>query len=916
MLSGLIARLRSLWTGIAHPGSINARMDEEFQLHIDLRTEDLVRSGLVPDEAARIARLEFGKTDHRRLEARRARGLGPLDELRFSWLDLKLGARMLVKHPGLSIVGGLGIAVVIAIGASFFAVGSALLSGLPLDEGDRLVSIEYLDTKWSDREPRIVHDFEAWRGGLTSVIHLGAQRSLQRNLVSGDGRAEPIRVAEMSASGFRVARVPAMLGRTLLDSDEVEGAPPVVVIGHDAWRARFGSDPGIVGRLVRLGGTMHTVVGVMPKGFAFPLYHQYWTPLHVDASDHERRQGAAIRVFGRLAPGASLARAQAELTAYGQRMATELPETHGSLRPRVMPYQDAFNPSDEIYALGLIQFLVIMLVLVVCTNVATLVYARTAARHGEIAVRSALGASRPRIVGHLFAEALVLSTASAAVGLLLAQITLNELNGILVGLDTAVPFWMTFRLSITTVIVAVLLAGLAAVIVGVVPALKATGKRVNATLQRLSSGVTGLQLGRTWTVLIVAQAAFAVAVIPFAVHTARVFLEFGTAKPGFLSSDFLAFRVMMDREVPASGEVANYNREYTARYVARQRDLERRLESEPGISHVIHLQGVPGNSPRAGVEVEGAANAVVGTTRVDIGFFDALGVPIAAGRPFSASDAGATAGGEWRDGDGDGFAEYRAGDVVSTSTTVLVNRSFVSEVLGGASALGRRVRYAGRMDDGQSAVQAQWYEIIGVVNDFPAKPMEPDAPRAMIYHPIAEGELTDLVAIRLSGMTPSSFGEQLRQITATVDPSLRVHDIRPFDVALREEHLAMRMTALGITLVTVSVLLLSAAGIHALMSFTVERRRREIGIRMALGADRARVVWGIFARALGQLAIGVGIGAVLAPVLLRADGPFTAGKVVVLVGVSGVMLIVGLLASVGPTRRTLRIQPTEALKEG
>jgi predicted permease len=917
MLSGLVARMRSLWAGVRRSATVDAEMQEEFRLHMELRAADLVRSGLAPDEAARVARVEFGKTDHRRQEARRARGLGLFDELRFSWIDLRLGLRMLVKYPGLTLVGGLGMAVVIAFSTTFVAVTTALLSGLPLDEGDRIVSIEYIDTRWNDEEPRIIHDFEAWRGELKSVTDLGAQRTIQRNLLTGDGRAEPVQVAEMSTSGFRIARVPAALGRHLLESDERGDAQPVVVIGYDAWRARFGSDSGIVGRQVRLGGATHSVVGVMPQGFGFPVHHQYWTPLRLDASDFERRKGPAIQVFGRLAAGATLEQAQTELAVYSQRLATDFPRTHADLRARVMPYQDAFNGSDEIWQMGLMQLLIVMLVGVICTNVATLVYARTAARHTEIAVRSALGASRPRIVGHLFAEGLVLSAVSAAAGLGIAGIALGRINAILISLNTALPFWMKFHVSFGTVLYAIVLAGAAAVIVGVTPALKATSTRVNASLQRLSSGATGMQLGRTWTALIVAQAAFAVAVIPFAVHQARVFLEYGTAKAGFLSKDFLAFRLRMDRDVPTTAGASNYDREFTARYRTQQENLVRRLESEPEISHLIHLQGIPGNAPLASVEVEGAAiTAVVGTSRVDIEFFDALGVPIASGRMFNSGDAGVAVGGEWRDGDGDGFVEYRAGDSVATSTAVLVNRSFVSDVFGGANALGRRLRYSGRMDDGQSAAPMKWYEIVGVVNDFPAKPMEPDAPRAMIYHPIADGELTDLMAIRLSGVSPSTFGDRLRQITATVDPSLRVHNIRPFDVALREEHLAMRMTALGIGIVTASVLLLAAAGIYSLMSFTVERRRREIGIRIALGADRARVVRGVFGRALRQLAIGVGVGAAIAPLVLRLDGPITAVKVATLVVVSGAMLLVGVLASIGPTRRSLRIQPTEALKDG
>lgn len=915
MLSGLVARARSLWRGVARPGSLDAEMQEEFRLHIELRAEDLVRAGMEPDEAMRVARVEFGKTDHRRQEARRARGLGALDELRFSWIDLKLGARMLLKYPGLTIVGGLGMAVAIAVSTSFFAVATALFSGLPFREGDRIVSIDYFDTRWNDEEPRIVHDFDAWRSQLATVKDLGAWRTTQRNLITADGRAEPVTIGEMTASGFRVARVRPMFGRHLLASDERNGAPRVLVVGYDVWRARFGSDSAVVGREVRIGNTIHTIVGVMPPGFGFPLAHQYWTTLRLDASAYERRRGPAIHVFGLLAEDATLGKARSELTAYGTRMAVDYPRTHATLRARVMPYEDAFNGRDELLQIGFVQVLVILLVAVVCTNVATLVYARTTARHSEIAVRSALGASRPRIVGHLFAEGLVLAAVSALLGLGISQVVLSQTSAILVGLDTMLPFWMKLRLAPATIVYTAVIAIFAAVIVGVTPALKATGKHVNASLQRLSSGATGMKLGRTWTALIVAQAAFAVAVIPIAVHTARVFIGYGTANPGFMSRDFLTFRLLMDREDPATANAATYNREFTARYLARQRDLVRRLQSEPGLSHLIHLMGMPGNAPLANVEIEGITAAVVGTARVDTGYFGAFGVPIVAGRKFEAADAGTMAGGEWRDGDGDGHVEYREGQLVAASTAVIVNSSFVRDVLGGTNALGRRLRYQGHMEDGQSAEPMQWYEIVGVMSDFPAEPMEPDSPRAMIYHPIAHGELTDLMAIRLSGVAPSNFGGRLREIAATVDPSLRVQGIRPFDVAVREEHLAMRMTALGIGVVTLSVLLLSAAGIYALMSFTVERRRREIGIRMALGADRTRVVRGIFARALGQLAIGVAVGVVLAPLLLRGDGPLTVEKLITLAAVSVVMLIVGLLASIGPTRRTLLIQPTEALKD-
>ena len=942
MLARLFAQARSLWNGIRRTNDVDAEMEQEFRAHIEMRTADLVRSGVAPEEAARIARIEFGKTDHRRQEARQARGLGAFDEMRFSWLDIKLGARMLGKYPGLTFVGTLGMAVVIAIGAGFFAVTAAIFGGLPFDDGDRIVAIQNVDTRWREPERRIVHDFVAWRDELKSVEDLGAQRTVSRNLITAAGPGEPVPVAEISASAFRITRVPALLGRHLLDDDEREGAPPVVVIGYEAWRTHFDSDSAALGTQLRLGGVSHTLVGVMPKGYGFPVFHQYWTPLHIRPADFVRGQGPALFVFGRLAPGATLQSAQAELTAIGQRMTTDFPQTHERLRPRVIPYVNEFNASDEAMQFGLMQLFVVVLLLVVCTNVATLIYARTASRHSEIAVRTALGASRRRIVAHLFAESLVLCALAAAAGLAVVAYALGQTNSLVEEMGGNIPFWMRFDVSALTVGYMVVLTALGAVIVGVVPALKATGARVNLTLQRLSSGASGMQLGKTWTMLIVAQAAFAVAVLPVAVHYAREFVKISRSEPGFATKEFLIFTTRLDRPTPPSATADAYDSEFTARYGLVQGELKRRLEADPAVSDVIRLRGSPSRARRAQVDVEGLTGPsgdstrtqiIVGTLRVDIKFFEALGVPVVAGRGFGPSDPGVIANAVWRDRDGDGIVEPYVGDPAAqpgagergrvippdaggTETRVaIVNTSFVRQVLHGANAVGRRIRYPEKMEDGESAATMHWYEIVGVVEDFPAIPIDPDDPEGVIYHPITTGSLTEMLAVHVHGMSPAAFTGRLRTIATALDPELRLQNVRSMDAEMREAHRIMRLTAVGIFAVTASVLLLAAAGIYSMMSFTVERRRREIGIRIALGADRARVVRSIFARAFAQLGIGVVVGALLAPALLTFDSPMNGVKVLTLGGVSGAVLFVGLLASIGPTRRSLTIQPTEALKD-
>src|ERR671919_327413 len=248
MVTSLAARLRSLWRGLRRRSDVEAEMTEEFRLHLELRTADLVRSGLSRAEAARQARLEFGHAESYKQEGRESRGLKPFDELRVSWLDIKLGLRMLVKYPGLTLIGGLGRALAVAIGAGFFVIMTAIFSGLPLDEGERVVAIETWDTEVNRRDGRILHDFVTWRDELKSVEDLGAFRNNARNLVAPDGPAEPVTVAEMTAAGFRVARVPPLLGRPLVEEDEQEGAPLVIVIGYDVWRTRFASDPAAGGR--------------------------------------------------------------------------------------------------------------------------------------------------------------------------------------------------------------------------------------------------------------------------------------------------------------------------------------------------------------------------------------------------------------------------------------------------------------------------------------------------------------------------------------------------------------------------------------------------------------------------------------------------------------------------------------------
>ena len=293
-------------------------LQRELAGHLALAEDELRRKGYAPRDAARLARAAAGGRIQTLEALREQRGLPWLSS---SWLDVKLGLRLLVRNWGLTLVGGLAMTLAISIAAVVFAAFDILVwSPLPLDEGDRVVAIQVWDREAGRRRDTTWQDLERWRASLQSVDDVGAFQTIRRNIITPDGSVELAAVAEISAAGFRVARVPALIGRPIVDADAAPGAAPVVVIGHDVWQRRFAGARDVIGRELRLGTAVHTVVGVMPDGFQFPLNFRYWVPLRPGAPGNDdilRNTGPEGVVFGRLAPGATIARAHAEVSALG-----------------------------------------------------------------------------------------------------------------------------------------------------------------------------------------------------------------------------------------------------------------------------------------------------------------------------------------------------------------------------------------------------------------------------------------------------------------------------------------------------------------------------------------------------------------------------------------------------------------------
>lgn len=828
----------------------------------------------------------------------------------FSALDFTLAWRMLLRYPGLSLVSVLGMSVGITIAAGAISIVSMLMgTTLPLPEGDRLVSLVNWDAATNSRELRLLHDLEAWRGAR-SIEDLSVSRNVERNLIVEGGSPEVVLVAEISASAFRAARVEAYRGRTLLPEDERAGAPDVIVIGHDEWVRRFDADRDIIGRSLTLGATAYTIVGVMPKGFGFPTFHSFWIPWRLAAGGHAPRSGPGIHVFGRLAPGATLESAEAELTALGRRVAAASPATHEHLRPRVMAYAQAFSEIDDpedALAVYAIEIALVLLLVLICVNVAILVYARTATRQGEIAVRGALGASRRRIVTQLFVEALLLAGVSAAVGIGLTAVGLRQIERGMTAMVGPWPFWFSLELQTTTVLAVVGLTLGAAAIVGVTPALKATGRRVQTHLQTLSPGSgSRMQMGRLWTMLIVAQVAVTVAILPMAAHLAWGSLRMPSGG-GYATGEFLGASLWLDDTAAASGSGETA---LAARYGDALAEIERRMKDDARVREVTYSLARPGrelavmletdDAPGPGGGVEGTMRrTLVRFNRVAPNFFAAFDVPVSIGRDLTAADASADAAG---------------------TPGVVVSRGLVEQVFDGANPLGRRIRYVGSSPQPPSGNVGleHWYEIVGVVPDFPIPGPFDDESEGRVYHAVAADDLYPAhLSVRVRAGDPAALADPLRELSASIDPDLLLRDVSTAAIAFTQAQGMMRLIGVSLALVVLSVVLLSSAGIYALMSFTVARRRREIGIRAALGADRNRILVGIFSRVLAQLGAGAVLGLVAAVGLEQLlEGDMVRNyRAMLLPNVVLLLMTLGVIAAIGPVRHGLRIQPVDALRD-
>ena len=811
-----------------------------------------------------------------------------------SWVDVRLGLRTLVRAPGLSFVAVCALALGIPVGLAPMHAVDALERPLPGDPDGRIRTLCY----WRDtaHEHATAGDFALWRTSLRSFGALAAYRPTIVNLETDhDTGAGPLVPGiETTAATFDILGTPAMLGRVLRADDERPGAPSVVVIGHDLWRAQFGGDPDVVGRPLVIGAAPFSVIGVMPPAFRFPTSHQLWLPLRLPDDGAGPRSGAPLVVFGRLSDGVTPDAAQAELQALTSGLAAANPDAFDRLRAAVLPAWHLtfdFPSPGGLRALpefALVQVLMLAPLLVACVNVGLLVLAQTSTRASEFAVRTALGASRGRILTQVFVEFLVLAVIAAGAGLLI----LGWLPGrLLTALGITVPYWIDTGLNAATALRGLGLAAGCAVIAGVAPAVRMTGRSIDANIRRARASRSGTRLGGLSSALIVIDVAVAVVAIGVA---GGLWAKVQATKPSASRDGVRAEQVLS-----VTLDVRAAQRPQVARA---QAALVDRLRGEPDVRAVTFATTLPRmDHPTRLMDVDRDAAAAaepaagpfrVRTARIAVDFFAALGQPLVAGRGFDS------------------------GDLAEDAHTIIVNTTFAQRAFGSTNPIGRRVRRA----TADRAPVGPWLEIVGVVGPMGVHALTPSEDDG-VYLPLAAGDVNPVrLAIWARG-APASLAPRVQALASAVDPQAVISVPVPLDEMFEGDWYLLRAFVLAAAILVGVLLSLAASALYAILSLVVSQRTREIGIRVALGANRWGVARAIASRAVVQIGVGVLLGLPFAGALcyefleLTGAGRSVPGAMAMAsaLGVS-VMLLVSLTACTVPTVRALRIAPMDALR--
>jgi putative ABC transport system permease protein len=810
------------------------------------------------------------------------------------WQDVRFAVRLLIKDKWFTAVAAIALALGIGVNnAVFTLINAVLIRGLPFDDPARIISIGMTDAR--ARQLGVSRlDFLDWHAQSRSFSELSLVLGSPMN-VSDEGRpAEQFQGTYESANLFRLIGQRPLLGRDFAPSDDNPAAEPVAIIANGLWKNRYGSDPSIVGRTIKINSRPSTVIGIMAPDMKFPFNNDVWLPLSQLPPEvlNAKRGVRNFQVIGRLAPGLTIAQARAELDAIVSRLAHDFPDTNKDLRPAVMTYNQrvASGPIRVVFLslMGAVGFVL----LIACANVANLLLARSAQRSREIAVRVSLGASRWRIVRQLLVESVLLSVVSGILGLGLSVVGVRLFDAAISDPALGKPYWMTFTMDPLVIAFFGSICVGTGILFGLAPALHVSKTDVNEVIKEGGgrSGTGGVRARRWTSALVVVELVLTLVLLAGAGFMMRSFLKAYGMGFGFDTSRVLTMRMFLP--------LAKYpSREPRSALFQR---IEERLH---GIT-AIQAAAVASNPPLIGGFVRqlaidsrpvapGEQAPEVTMVSIGSGYFDAIGVELLRGRRFDPPDG--TPGHE----------------------SAIVNQRFAAMHFGNEDAIGRRIT----LIDGNQSVQTSppaTVTIIGIAPTIRQRNFAENDPDAVVYLPYRADPQRGVVLIVRAAANPAGITPLVREEMRALEPDLPLFGIQTLDETLAQRRWPFRVFGTMFAIFAVIALLLSAVGLYAVTAYAVTQRTAEIGVRMALGAQPKQLLWLVLRRALLQLAIGVPIGVagtfavgkLLESLLIQTStrDPATIGSITAL------MIAVSIAACVWPARRAMQLDPVSALR--
>ena len=795
--------------------------------------------------------------------------------------DLRYAGRSLRKSRALTFVAVLALTLGIGLTTTMFSiVYGAMLKGMPFPNADELMAVERQNLARGFRwMPTPIHDYLDYRSQQRSFSGMAGLYQGTVN-VSGAEKAERYDGAWVSAELFDVLQVRPQLGRTFRREEETPGLGNVAVISNSMWRDRYAGDPRVVGTVIRANGQPYTIVGVMPPNFTYPDRQAIWMPLQLDATKLERGSGPGLVIIARLRHGVSLDAANIDIAGIARRIATEYKASNEGISASVRPVIESEIGPEPRRLLWTMLGVVSFVLLIACANVANLLLDRAAHRTKEVGIRTALGASRFAVVRQFLSEALVLAVVGATLGAGVAQVGVMLFNRAIV--DTNPPFWLDIRLHPPVLLFVAATALVASLFSGAIPAYQASRADINEILKDESRGASSFRIGRLSRALVVFEIALSCGLLIASGLMAKSIIKLRTLDPGITTENIFTARVGFPE---TQTDTAAQTRFFEA--------LAPRLAALPGVQAVSLSSYLPTTCcGGSSVAIEGKQYVKdtdypsTQSLTVGPGFFPTFSVAALQGRVFTSDDK------------------------AESVPVVIVNQSFVRKHFASENPIGRRIRLGG------AKTTQPWRTVVGVIPDIFTG--DPGNPRdAGILLPLTQ-DRQRFVSIAVRAPNAMTMTPQVRAAVASLDPDVPIFSVLSMTETVERSIWHIRVFGGLFMVFGVAALLLAAIGLYAVMAFSVSRRAREVGIRIALGARTSDVLGLVFRQGIIQLAIGLtlglglgalvsqGIGAVLFEVQPRDPVTFA--------GVVALLTAAGLLACYIPARRAAKVDPLSAMR--